>query len=257
VTRVFPFGLGQPIGARANLGLIVLQSDETIEHDFRRLLPATGVALYVSRIPSAPEVTRETLAKMEAEMPRAAGLLPRPVRFDAVGYGCTSGTSVIGASRIADLVNQGCTTQAVTEPVSALLAVCAHLGVSRLALLSPYVAQVSDGLRAVLARGGVDTPVFGTFDEAEETRVARIDRESLIAAACALGSDPGCEALFLSCTNLRTLEAIESIEAAIGKPVLSSNQVLAWHMLALAGQDDPQTGFGRLLAAPGKKKAEH
>lgn len=257
MTRVFPFTLGPPIGTLANLGLIVLQADETIEHEFRRLLPERGVALYVSRIPSAPEVTRETLAKMEAEMPRAAELLPFPVRFDAVGYACTSGTSVIGAARVAELVNQGCTTQAVTEPVSALLAACAHLGVARLALLSPYVAQVSDGLRAVLAQGGVDTPVFGTFDEAEETRVARIDRESLIAAACALGADPACEALFLSCTNLRTLDALAGIEELIGKPVLSSNQVLAWHMLGLAGQEAPHTGFGQLLDPTGKKKAEH
>ncbi|TNF23372.1 MAG: Asp/Glu racemase [Rhodobacteraceae bacterium] len=257
MTRVFPFDLGPPIGTRANLGLIVLQSDETIEHEFRRLLPASGVALYTSRIASAPEVRRETLGRMEADMPRAAGLLPRPVRFDAVGYACTSGTSVIGAARVGELVREGCATRAVTEPVSALVAACAHLGVARLAFLSPYVAQVSEGIRAVLAERGVETPVFGTFDEAEETRVARIDRASLIAAGSALGADPACEALFLSCTNLRTLESIAQIEETIGKPVLSSNQVLAWHMLGLAGQARAQKGFGRLLEGAAKKKAEH
>ena len=47
--------------------------------------------------------------------------------------------------------------------------------------------------------------------------------------------ETGCDAVFLSCTNLRTLNVIPEIEARIGKPVLSSNQVLAWHLLRLAG----------------------
>lgn len=248
MTRILPFTLGPPMGDRANLGLIVLQSDETIEHDFRRLLPETGVALYVNRIPSAPDVTRETLAEMEARMPAAAELLPRPVRFDVVGYGCTSGTSVIGVARVAELIGAGCATQTVTEPVSALVAACRHLGVSHLALLSPYVAQVSDGLRQVLSDAGIATPVFGSFDEAEETRVARIDGASLIDAACDLGADAACDALFMSCTNLRTLDVIGEIEARIGKPVLSSNQVLAWHMMRRAGLPDTRAGFGTLLS---------
>ncbi|MDB4085456.1 Asp/Glu racemase, partial [Amylibacter sp.] len=42
------------------------------------------------------------------------------------------------------------------------------------------------------------------------------------------------DAIFLSCTNLNTLSVIKSIEEKIGKPVLSSNQVLAWHMSQLS-----------------------
>ena len=37
------------------VGLIVLQTDETIERDMRRLLG--DVPLYVTRVPSAPAVT--------------------------------------------------------------------------------------------------------------------------------------------------------------------------------------------------------
>ncbi len=41
----FPYTLGQPVGARANMGLITLQADETIEYDMRRLMPEQGVGL--------------------------------------------------------------------------------------------------------------------------------------------------------------------------------------------------------------------
>lgn len=231
----FTYELGAPIGQKATLGLIVLQSDETIEHDFRRLLPVEDVALYITRVPSAPKVTRETLAQMEAELPGVAWLLPPPLSFDAVGYGCTSGSSVIGPDRIAELVGQGCDTEHVTNPLTALVAACQTLGLSRLAFLSPYVEEVSGTLRGALADRGVGTPVFGSFNEAEETKVAKIDGPSIVNAAIELAKDSAVDAVFLSCTNLRTLDVIGDIETATGKPVLSSNLVLAWHMARLAG----------------------
>ena len=112
-------------------------------------------------------------------------------------------------------------------------------------MLSPYVAEVSDRLRGRLAERGVETPVFGSFDEAEEARVARIDGPSILAAGRALAVRGGIEGMFLSCTNLRTLDVIPELEDATGLPVLSSNLVLAWDMLRLAGAapDVP----GRLL----------
>jgi len=232
----FDYTLAGPIGTRAALGLVVLQSDETIEHDFRRLFPTDRVSLYVSRVASGADVNTDTLATMEAVLPAAAALFP-PVAFDVVGYGCTSGTAVIGPDRIAAQLRQGCTAQKVTEPLSALVALCRAHHITRLAFLSPYVASVSQTLRDALAAKGVDTPVFGSFNEAEETKVAKISEQSLYDAALTLGEHEAVQAVFLSCTNLRTLDVIPRIEADLGKPVFSSNMALAWHMAKLAGLD--------------------
>ena len=122
-------------------GLVVLQSDETIEADMRRLLPPAA-RLHVTRVPSAPEVTTETLATMESEIANACKLLP-PGRYDAVAYGCTSGTAVIGRERVAALVREGCDAARVIDPLSALLDVCRENGIRRLGFVSPYIASVS------------------------------------------------------------------------------------------------------------------
>lgn len=245
------FGYDIDLATPPCIGLVALQSDETIEQDFRRLIPADA-RLYVTRVPSAPEVSRETLAAMERHLPEAAGLLPPSVRFDAIGYGCTSGTSVIGQMRIADLVREGRASVEVSEPVSALIAACTTLGIRRLAFLSPYVEDVSDTLRGVLRENGIETPLFGSFDVAEEAKVARIDGASIISAAGALVRDGnGVDGLFLSCTNLQTLDVIGEIEHRIGLPVLSSNQVLAWHLGTLAGAPISGEGFGRLISVEG------
>ena len=216
------------------LGLIVLQADETLEGDMRAMMPLE-TAFYVSRVPSDDAVTSETLAEMAGHLTRSAALLPHAARFASIGYGCTSGAAEIGSDRVAGLIRAGKSSPHVTNPLSALIAACQHLGVTRLALLSPYVAQVSAKLRDALARQGIETPVFGSFDEAEEAKVVRIDGPSIVAAAVDLASRGGADAVVLSCTNLRTLGVIDQIEHETGLPCLSSNQVLAWHMAQAAG----------------------
>jgi maleate isomerase len=96
-----------------------------------------------------------------------------------------------------------------------------------------------------LAKAGIQTPVFGSFDEASEERVVRITPQSTRDAAIALNTD-GVDAIFLSCTNLNTLAVIEEVEDKINKPVLSSNQVLAWHLSQLSGVP-PGAQIGRLM----------
>ena len=245
--NIFQYSLDKPVGSRANLGLVTLQSDETIESDMRRYFSEKDVALYVSRVASAPEVSAGTLAMMEAELPKAARLLPPPVNFDIVGYGCTSGTSVIGAKKVTELISSGCNTLSVTDPLTALVAACKKLTISQLGFLSPYVADVSLTLRNALKKNGVNSLVFGSFDEAIETRVARISGGSIIDACRALCAQGPVEGLFLSCTNLQTIDVIEEIETLCRVPVLSSNQVLAWHMRNLAGLKPSSTGVGRLM----------
>lgn len=227
------------------LGLIALQSDETIETDFRRMLP-DGLELMVGRVRSAPEVSAASLQAMEAHLTQAAALFPAGARMRAVAYGCTSGTAQIGQDRIGELVRDGVATPAVTEPVSALIAACAHLGIRRLAMLSPYVAEVSARLRGVLAGAGISSAGFGSFNEPEEAAVVRIAPRSIVEAGCHVAGLQDCDALFLSCTNLRTLDVIDEIEARLGLPVLSSNQVLAWHLFGLAGNPGGSFAPGRL-----------
>ena len=229
-----------------NLGLIVLQTDETIEQDFRKMIP-DNFRLYISRVPNEPEVTRDTLQRMENHIPASTSLFPNAMHFHSIGYGCTSGTAQIGQKRIGELIQSRLITQAVTEPVSALIAACRFLNIKQLAFLSPYIEDVSKHLRQVIASQGIATPIFGTFAEADDAKVAAITADSIAQAAIQLTKDQPIDGLFLSCTNLHTLDVIPTLEETIGVPVLSSNQVLAWHMAQLADKTVRLAGPGTLF----------
>ncbi|MEZ5905071.1 MAG: aspartate/glutamate racemase family protein [Geminicoccaceae bacterium] len=134
-----------------------------------------------------------------------------------------------------------------SDPLSAVLAACAALGCRRIGLVSPYVAEVSGAMRTALTAHGLGIGAFGSFEEKEEARVARIAPDSIRAAALALGRLDTVDAVFLSCTNLRTLSIIADLEAELQKPVISSNQALAWQMARLAGTGPLDPAFGRLM----------
>lgn len=230
------------------VGLIILQSDETIERDFRRILPE-DVECLVSRVPSGAAVSLDSLHGMEAALTEAASLLPRGARLSAVGYGCTSASAAIGADRVADLIKAGVATPHLSDPLTALIAACKAAGIRRIGLVSPYVASVSERLIRGLEAAGVTVASFGSFDEPLEERVVRIAPVSIRDAALHVGRQGACEAVFMSCTNLRALEVIDEVEARLGMPVLSSNQVLAWHMGRLAGFSDRRMRMGRRFVA--------
>lgn len=230
----FPYQLTGPIGAKT-LGLIVLQTDETLEQDFRRIFAMPDVALHIARVPSGDTVTPDTLTEMRNHLPSAAALLPPAAQFGAVGYGCTSGSTLIGPETVAALVGGAVRTHMVSNPLSAALAALAALGIARVGIVSPYIASVAGPLADAFRAAGHQVPHTLSFGEEVEERVARIDPASIKAAALDLAATGDIDAVFVSCTNLRTLDVITEIEAETGLPALSSNQVLAWHMARGAG----------------------
>ncbi|NQU56913.1 MAG: Asp/Glu racemase [Rhodospirillales bacterium] len=235
------------LGARATLGLIVLETDETIEPEFKWMIDLDDVCLYHSRVPSDAEVTPETLARMEAEIPRAVSLLPSNAPLSVIGYACTSGATIIGEDNIARAINSVRPGIATSNPISAAKAALGVLGVKRIGFVTPYVADVSLAMRENLERSGFEISAFSSFEQGEEKIVTRISPASVLEAVLATGAGEDCDGVFVSCTNLRVGGIIEEAEKRLGKPVISSNQALAWHMLRLAGIDDSIVGKGRLL----------
>ena len=236
------------LGTRARLGLIVLQTDQTIEHEFARIIGGQDdVALYAARIPNAMEVSPETLRQMATDLPRTAALLPAQFGFDVVGYACTSGATMIGEGRIDTLIREKHPSAKTTNPISACKAALAALGLNRIALVTPYPVDVTIEMQSNLQAAGIETTAVATFEQSDDFTVARISAKSILNAVKQIGARDICDGVFLSCTSLRALEIIPDAETAIGKPVVASNQALAWHMMRLAGLDDDVPNAGRLF----------
>ena len=239
------YTLDEGAGAGLRLGLILLSTDETLEYEARAVIAGRDANLLHTRIPASAHVTPEDLQLMAPEMTRTAALLP--AGLSAVAYACTSGATIIGSDNVARLINAAHPDTAVTNPLAAVIAAHRALGVSRIAMVTPYVAEVTGPMRAALGDAGIEVVSEVTFGQKEDWTVARITEASTEAAMLAAAQVEGVEAVFASCTNLRTFGIIEAVEARLGLPVVSSNQALIWDMLRQSGARANGWGPGRLF----------
>lgn len=246
--RNIPFTLDEGIARRAALGLIVLATDHTIEHEWRRMLGGLdGVAFYESRLMNSASITPETLKEMERDIAYATRLIRPGERMDVMAFACTSGAMVIGDEAVAARIHEARPGIPCTNPIAAAVAGLRALGARRVALLTPYVDRINRMMRTYLEGRGLAVPAMGSFNHENDNEVARIDAASVEAAVLELGAHPAVDAVFVSCTSLRVVHLIEDLERRLGKPVTSSNHALAWHSLRLARYDEPVPGFGRLM----------
>jgi maleate isomerase len=228
------------------IGLVALATDHVCELDLRQIVPQDRLPLYVSRIGFAPEITVETLGAMRDGITGAAELILAGGRLDVIAYGCTSGTMVIGEDEVFARLRAARPGIACTTPPTAALAALRALGMRRIAVLTPYIEEVNRRVQQYFGARDLDIAAFGAFNKESDAEIAAIAPASIVAAARALDA-PDIDGLFLSCTGLRGVAVVEEIEAMLGKPVVTSNQAMAWHAMRLAGYHEPVAGFGRLL----------
>ena len=241
-----PFDTDDGFGSRARIGLIVLASDQTIEAE-ARMLNLPGVDFYHSRIPNSMDVTPETLTDMEQRLPEAAALLPGEFDFDVIGYGCTSAATLISADRVTAAIQSEHPGVACTDPISAVVAALRALDARRIAVVTPYTAEVTAPIARSLADEGLAVTAQGSFLESNDFTVARISPQSVADGVRTIVRSADCDAVFVSCTSLRLLASVEDLESEVGVPVLSSNMALFWHLLRLAGVADGIDGLGRIF----------
>jgi maleate isomerase len=242
-----PFTLDGGVASRAAIGLIVLATDQTIEAEYRTIFTLPGVGLYAARLYNAAAITVESLQAMEADIARTTGLILPNRSLDVVAFACTSGAMVIGEEEVFARIREARPDIACTTPITAAFAAFRALGARRLAVLTPYSDDINQRLRAYIRARGVEVPVLGSFNEEDDTRAACITPASVREAVLELGRHDAVDAVFVSCTSLRVVELVPELEAALGKPVTSSNHAMAWHCLRLAGIEDALPRFGRLF----------
>lgn len=236
---------------RARIGVLVPFTNTNLEADMLLLRPA-GVSFHFARIggydvdaiPDSGQMIGLGKAPLDEPLRLLSGVRP-----DLVMYGCTSATLTHGAEFDRDLARRIANSSGAKTITAAgsLVHAAGTLGVSRIGFASPYVAQINDEAVAFLHGCGIETvsrfdyPVaLGNYGQGE------LDPDQVFELG--MGADsPDAQAIFLSCTDMRSVETIDRLEKALGKPVISSNQAMLFAALELLGLDTMSPGFGTLL----------
>lgn len=226
-----------PDNDKIQLGLIVLQSDVTLEDEFRQYFHDTPVSILANRIPFENEVTIETLRQMESHLTKTTSLFPLTSKFDAIGYGCTSGALHIGSDQIEKLVQAERECAYVSNPMRAAINRLKSENAQRIAYLGPYSQAVCQTMIDHFEEHDIHVPIAASFDEDQDKFVGRISPESIFQTAVTMleGKSGDVDAIFISCTNMKCISILDKISRDTGVLALSSNYVLAWDLARQAG----------------------
>jgi maleate isomerase len=224
------------------LGLIVPSWNTVNEYEFQQtIVPA--MSLHTMRIRHTAD-TEENFMWMGTQVPAAAKLLAH-AKVEVICYGCAAGGFLKGPKYDQEITRNIEAATGIPGVTSAAATADAlrSLNVKRVSVASPYAPWLNEKLKEylqacgfeVLAMQGLGTQAHASFTpEQNSALAAEVDRAES-------------QAIFISCSNFRTLEIIEPLEQKLGKPVVTSNMVSLWKMLRTIGDNRNISGAGRLF----------
>jgi len=246
-----PIELDGGIAERASFGLVVLATDYTVEYEWRRIFSQVpGAALYHSRILNSDKITPESLRAMEPRITASTELFTPGTPVDVVAYGCTSASMAIGEEKVFANIRKAQPDARCTTPITGAFAAFEAFKAKRIGVLTPYPESVNRIVAEYITNKGFEVPVFGSFNQDLDSVVAKISPQSIESGCREIMKHADVDAVFVSCTSVRLVDACRDLEASLGVPLTSSNHAMAWHAMRLGGIDDPMPELGSLFTLP-------
>ena len=235
----------RPETKQRRIGLLLPSSNTTQEPEFARILP-DGVTLHVARLPLRtvePSSTERVVVDIEVESQKLSD-----ADVDAIMLAATAPSSRNGIGYDKELIGriESASGRKATTASTALIEALTALHVQRLVIAAPWSNATNLTTAAFVEACGFSVLAHQALGHVSNLEIGLLDEQTAFDMAVAI-DQPEAQAVVLACGNWLTLGIVDRLESAIGKPVLTTNQVSLWAVLLLAGHQAPVFGWGRLL----------
>jgi maleate cis-trans isomerase len=168
---------------------------------------------------------------------------------EAVVWACTSGSFVYGWDGAKEQTRSLAGSAGL--PASSTSFAFAHavqaLGARRVAVAATYPEDVTGYFTTFLKAAGIEVVADRASGIITAAEVGTWDRDQVLALARA-GDHPDAEVVLMPDTALHTVAWLPELEEALGKPVLTANQVTVWEGLRLVERKAWAPKLGTLFA---------
>ena len=233
-------------GYDLSIGMLLPSGNLVAERQMQQML-APRVSLHTTRLP----LTGSSEAQLQAMIDNleAAARLLADARVDQIAFNCTAVSTFDPASeavitkRIIDATNTSALTTA-----QALVSALNHFGARRIVLVTPYIDPINAREKIFFTHHGFDVVHDAGYGIETNWDMAQEPPETWADFTLANRREEA-DAYVISCTAIESADVIDDLEQQLGKPVLTSNQALAWYCQRCGGIEQPVPGFGALLSA--------
>lgn len=235
------------------VGLLVPSVNTVVEPEFWRMAPP-GVSFHAARMRNARSDVEDSIRMLD-HVERAADELGS-ARVHAVAFACTASSFVHGPegeTALTAKIERLSGAPAVTT--SGAVAAALHaVGATRVAMYTPYPEELNAREVAFFGTRALTVVQERGLGITEAFAIAEVSAAEVLALVASAPPPKDTDTIFLSCTNLATLEVIDRLERAYGLPVVSSNTATFWAVMRRAGLAAGPAAPGRLfqVAATGR-----
>ena len=243
------------------VGLLTPHADVGPESELRAMAPP-GIGVHAARVPfgamtaggvmdpTIPLAPIRTFAEPPHVDDAVALLAAAPVQ--AIGFGFTASTYVLGTAAENDMIERlrdRAGGLPVITPAAAAVTALDGFGVGRLALVHPpwFDAELNGLGRDYYLAAGFDVVFAESAGLPSDQRM--ISPGGLFDWVCE-NVPFTAEGLVIGGNGFRAVGVIDALEAVLGCPVLTANQVLLWACMAACGADPAAVqGYGRVFGS--------
>lgn len=209
------------------VGLIVPSTNTVMEPDLYRNLPG-GTTVHTSRMLLEGSVTIEAEELMlDVYLPECARQIGT-LKPDVVVFGCTSAGALRGPAYEQELAGE--IAKATGAPTVTIMGAVVdelnRLDVSSVAVLTPYSEEINDTIKDSLETSGFTVPYINGMDVKGAFNIAAVSPEEIVEYVRQELDGVDSDCLFVSCANLRSVDVLNEIREAAGRPVVTSNQAV-------------------------------
>jgi maleate isomerase len=246
--------------ARWRIGVLTPHADVGPESELRAMAPP-DVGIHTARVsfgamaaggamdPTIPLAPVRAFAEPPSVDNAVELLAAAPLH--AIGFGFTSSAYVLGAAAEDEMLERLRARAGglpVVSPTAAAVTALRGFGVERVALVDPpwFDAELNGLGRDYFRAARFDVVFAGPAELPSEQRGIT---PGALFEWVRKNVPPTAEAVSIGGNGFRAVGIIDALEAELGRPILTANQVLLWAALRAAGADLATVdGYGRLFS---------
>jgi len=235
--------------SKVRFGLIVPSPNVVIEPEYYHI-SSSDIGIHTSRV-MLNDCTTEKLRKMSEHVERAARELST-AKVNAILYACTSGSLINGLEWENNLVAKICEASGVPALTTSgcVANVLESYGIRKIIVFTPYIDEINQREKIFLESLGFEVLKITGLGIIDAVTIGDVDPEITRKSVIKMCEDyKEAEGVFISCTNLRTFEIIDKLEAETNMTVVTSNQASYWGLLKLCGLRPNLHGYGKIFGS--------
>jgi maleate isomerase len=155
---------------------------------------------------------------------------------------------VLGPERVDEELRGAFPNAALVDMARAQVSALRALGVTRIALVTPYIQDLAERNASMLESQGLVVVAHQTMGLEYDSLTDKVSKKTIKEWAAA--TDCGeAQAVVIGCSALRACEPgfIDELEKEHGKPIVTSTQAFMWALIRAAGVEDRIEGYGALF----------